>query len=115
MYEHHTHRLLPWPAFLRRAARHLVIGVAVITAGAAIGTVGYHVLGPLPWLDAFLNASMLLSGMGPVDHMDNPGAKFFSALFALFSGVVFIAVMGVVTAPWIHRLLHHFHLEEKDR
>jgi|SRR3954471_23750900 hypothetical protein len=112
MYEHHTARLLPWPAFLRRAYRHLLVGVLVLTCVVAIGTIGYHVLdADLTWVDAFLNASMILSGMGPVDKLTTDPAKLFAALYALFSGLVFIGVMGVITAPWLHRMLHRFHME----
>ena len=110
MYEHSAQPLLGWPAFRRRALNHLVAGVAVVAIVDAVGTVGYHALGPLPWIDAFLNASMILSGMGPVDHLDASGAKVFAALYALFSGLVFIAVMAVTLGPWVHRLLHRLHV-----
>jgi hypothetical protein len=72
---------------------------------------GYRVLGGLGWVDAFLNASMILGGMGPVDRMTTAGAKIIAACYALFSGLVLIAVMGVVLAPWLHRMLHAFHVE----
>ena len=114
MYEHRGHRLLPWPAFLRRAGRHLSVAGGIIAVVVAAGTTGYHVLAPLPWLDAFLNASMILSGMGPVDHLEGSGAKLFAALYALFSGLVFVAVMGIVLGPWVHRLFHWMHLEESE-
>lgn len=113
MYEHHTHRPLAWPRFLRRAGRHLGWGLAILCAGVAVGTVGYHVAGELGWLDAFLNASMILGGMGPVDRMETTVGKLFSALYALFSGVVFIGLMGIILAPWVHRLLHLTHLDEQ--
>ena len=112
MYEHRTHRVLAWPAFLRRAARHVAWGLAIVAGATGIGTAGYHAIARLPWLDAFLNAAMILSGMGPVDRMITPAAKLFAALYALFSGLVFIGVVGVVLAPWIHRLFHWLHLEE---
>ena len=111
-YEHRTHGLMPWPLFLRRAVLHLIIGVAVIFAGDAIGTIGYHLLGGLAWVDEFLNASMILSGMGPVDPLPTSGAKIFAACYALFSGVIFIGLMGVVLAPWAHRMLHWMHMDE---
>jgi len=113
MYEHRSLRLLPWPAFLRRAAGHLLLGMATLLCAVGAGTTGYRIWGHLPWLDAFLNASMILSGMGPVDKMDRPSGKLFAACYALFSGVVFIAVMGVLIAPWAHRLLHRFHVEDQ--
>ncbi len=111
MYEHRTHALLPRRAFLRRAGWHLAWAVLLLMAAVALGTLGYHVVGRLPWVDAFLNASMILSGMGPVDRLETTAAKIFAACYALFSGIVFIGVMGVVLAPWVHRLMHRLHLE----
>jgi len=113
MYEHKRHSLLPWPRFIKRASRHLLVGVAIVAVADGIGTLGYHIAGDLGWLDSFLNASMILSGMGPVDHLDTAAGKLFAALYALFSGVVFIGVMGVVLAPWAHRMLHVVSLEER--
>jgi hypothetical protein len=112
VYEPRTHALLPWPAFVRRAGAHFAIGVGLLLVSAGLGTLGYHFVGGLAWLDAFLNASMILTGMGPVDRMEQDPGKWFAALYALYSGVVFLAVMGILIAPWAHRLLHHFHLEE---
>ncbi len=114
MYEHHKHRLLSWPEFLRRAWGHVLTGLAILFCGVGLGTVGYHTAGRLPWVDAFLNASMILSGMGPVDRMETSTAKLFSALYALFSGLVFIAVASIIMAPWIHRLFHWIHLEDQS-
>jgi hypothetical protein len=112
MYEHRSHRLLPWPRFFRRAARHLLWALLMLVCAMGAGTVGYHEAGELPWIDAFLNASMILSGMGPVDRMDTEAAKLFSALYALFSGLFFIGVAGIIVAPWFHRLFHWIHLED---
>ena len=72
---------------------------------------GYHVAAGLAWVDAFLNASMIVSGMGPVDRMQSDPAKLFAALYALFSGLVFIGIVGVVLAPWVHRLFHWIHFD----
>ena len=112
-YEHRTHHVIPWPAFLLRAARHVAWGLLAVVVVDAIGSAGYHWLGNLPWIDAFLNASMILGGMGPVDRMDRDGAKLFAAIYALFSGLVFVALMGLVLAPWLHRMLHVIHAEEE--
>ena len=112
MYEQRKHRLLAWPAFLRRAGRHIFWAILILLGAVSLGTVGYHSLGRLDWIDAFLNASMILSGMGPVDRMETTAAKFFAALYALFSGLLFVAVIGVVIAPWVHRLFHWIHLED---
>ena len=113
MYEASSRSVLPWPAFLRRAGRHASFGLAIVLAAVSLGTAGYHLVAGLPWVDAFLNAAMILSGMGPVDRLETTGAKLFAALYALFSGVVFIGVMGVLLAPWAHRMLHRFHAERR--
>jgi hypothetical protein len=112
MYEHRRQKLLAWPAFLRRASFHFSMGLLAIAVVDGLGAIGYHWLGRVPWVDAFLNASMILGGMGPVDHMDTSAAKLFAACYALFSGLFFIAIMGVVLAPWIHRMIHVIHAEE---
>ena len=109
-----THRLMPWPMFLRRAAVHFAVGLGGIVLAVAIGVLGYHLLAKLPWVDSFLNASMILGGMGPVDKLETTPAKLFAAFYALFSGLVFIALMGIVLAPWAHRILHRFHMDEDD-
>jgi hypothetical protein len=110
MYEHRHHPLLAWPRFLRRAIRHVLVAVIILSCVDGAGTVGYHAVGDLGWVDAFLNASMILSGMGPVDRMQTNAAKLFAAFYALFSGLVFIGVVGVVLAPWVHRIFHWLHL-----
>ncbi|MGZ5493926.1 MAG: hypothetical protein ACXW3E_10810 [Thermoanaerobaculia bacterium] len=97
--------------FLRRAALHVIVAFVAIAIADAIGVLGYHYLGHLPWIDAFLNASMILSAMGPVDHVTTTSAKIFSALYALFSGIYLIAVMGIVLAPWAHRIMHKIHMD----
>jgi hypothetical protein len=111
MYESRHHHLLAWPEFMRRAGRHLLLAILILSCVAGAGTVGYHWLGGLGWVDAFLNAAMILSGMGPVDHLSTDAAKLFSAFYALFSGLVFIGIVGIVLAPWAHRLFHWLHLE----
>ncbi|HKE82166.1 MAG TPA: hypothetical protein VKB50_00360 [Vicinamibacterales bacterium] len=111
-YERRHRPLLPRRKFLKRAALHVALAAVIVVIAVTIGTVGYAWLGGLPWLDAFLNASMILGGMGPVDRMETAPAKLFSALYALFSGLVFVGLMGIVLAPWVHRLLHWTHLED---
>ena len=76
-----------------------------------MGSAGYHYLGNLPWIDSLLNASMILAGMGPVDPLTTDSAKLFATVFALYSGVAFLAIMAILTAPLLHRLLHKFHME----
>jgi hypothetical protein len=112
-YERRHHPLLPRRKFLRRAAKHVLLAGIIVAIAVGIGMVGYATLGGLPWLDAFLNAAMILSGMGPVDHMQSAPAKLFAGLYALFSGLVFVGLVGLVLAPWVHRLMHWTHLEDE--
>ena len=114
-YEHRTAPLLSLRLFWRRMVRHGGAAAAVIAFSLAGGTAGYHLLGGEGWIDAFLDASMILGGMGPVGHMDDPQAKIFSAFFALYSGLVFLLVAGLLVAPVFHRVLHRFHLEREGR
>jgi hypothetical protein len=79
-----------------------------------IGVVGFHRLGKLPWIDALLNASMLLGGMGPVDKLDSSAGKIFASIYALVSGLVFIAAASVLLSPIFHRILHAFHIDDRD-
>jgi len=113
MYEHRSHPLLLWPKFLRRVGRHLAMAVIVIGVALGVGVLGYHWLGELGWIDSLLNASMILGGMGPVDLLKSDVAKVFASLYALFSGLAFIGIAGLMLAPFAHRLLHRVHLEEK--
>lgn len=76
-----------------------------------IGIFGYHWFEGMPWIDATLNASMILGGMGPVSPLNTAGGKLFASAYALFSGVIFIGIMGLILAPFIHRVLHRFHIE----
>ena len=112
MYEHVTHSLLSRAAFLRRVANHGIFALLVVLFALGIGVVGYHYLGELAWIDALLNASMILGGMGPVDPLHSSIAKLFAAFYALYSGLVFIGVATVLVAPFAHRLLHSLHLDE---
>lgn len=113
-YEPKHRPLLPRRKFFKRAAAHVALAGLIVVIAVAIGTVGYATLGRLSWLDAFLNASMILGGMGPVDRMETSSAKLFAALYALFSGLVFVGLMGIVLAPWVHRLLHWTHIEDRS-
>jgi hypothetical protein len=110
MYEHRSEELLPRPLFAKRVLRHTAAAILVGCGALGIGIIGYHVLGGLSWIDSFLNASMILGGMGPVDPLKSSAAKIFAGIYALFSGLLVIGVAGVVFAPFIHRLLHHFHI-----
>jgi hypothetical protein len=110
MYERRSQPLLSRAAFLRRLVLHATAALGLVAAALAIGVLGYHSLARLSWLDALLNASMILGGMGPVSEVNTQGGKLFAALYALFSGLFFLVVAGVLFAPVVHRFLHYFHL-----
>jgi hypothetical protein len=111
MYERRGQPLLDRRGFVRRLTRHMLLAAAVLLVAWGIGVLGYRLMAGLSWVDAVLNASMILGGMGPVDPILSTGGKLFAAAYALFSGVVFLVAAGVLVAPLLHRVLHHFHLE----
>src|SRR5690242_13759277 len=113
MYERRTQPLLPRRVFYRRLSRGALMGATIISASLLIGMAGYHYFEKLSWLDAFTNASMILSGMGPLAPIQTTPGKLFAGCYALFSGIAFISSIGVVFAPIYHRFLHKFHLESK--
>ena len=115
MYEHHTKPLLPRKVYYQRLAHHAAMGVGVIAVSLGIGMAGYHWLEQLPWIDAFVNAAMILSGMGPVATLQTSAGKLFAGCYALYSGIALITVLGIIFAPVIHRFLHKFHLEDEGR
>ncbi len=111
MFERRREPLLPFPAFLRRVARFVLLDLFVILLALVLGVLGYHYLEGLDWIDALLNASMILGGMGPVNPLQTPAGKLFASFYALFSGLLFIGVAGILLTPFVHRLLHQFHLD----
>ncbi len=111
MYEHRHEPLLPFRDFVVRQLRHAGFALILVGGSLAIGMLGYHILAGLGWVDSFLNASMILTGMGPVDQLHTTAAKVFAGCYALFSGIIFLISIGVLFAPAYHRFLHHFHLE----
>ncbi len=115
MFEHRSNPLLPRPAFYRRMARCAGIALIVIAMALGIGMVGYRAFEPMSWVDAFVNAAMILSGMGPVSSLQTDGGKIFAGCYALFSGLAFLTSLGIIIAPAFHRFLHKFHLEEAKR
>jgi len=112
MYEHHSQPLLPRRQFLQRLLKHVVAAAAFLSVGLTIGILGYHFLERLSWLDSLLNASMILGGMGPVAELQTRAGKVFASLYAIFSGIFFLVVAGIVIAPIFHRILHRLHLDE---
>jgi hypothetical protein len=115
MFEHRSKPLLPLSAFYWRLARSAAIGLLVIMSTLGIGMFGYRAFEEMSWVDAFVNAAMILSGMGPVSTLQTEGGKIFAGCFALFSGLAFFAILGIIFAPTVHRFLHRFHVEEAQR
>ncbi len=111
MFEHRHQPLLPRKAFLRRQLNFTLVAMAIIFGSLVIGMIGYHLLEGFSWIDSLLNAAMILGGMGPVNPLATTGGKIFASFYALYSGVIFLVVAGILTAPIFHRILHHFHLE----
>ena len=111
MFEHHKKPLISRREFISRQLRYTVFSLMVLIFSTGTGTIGYHFWGELPWVDAFLNASMILTGMGPVDHLNTEAGKLFSAFYALFSGISFLTFIAVLFAPIYHRFLHKLHLD----
>ena len=111
-YEHRSAPLLPRPAFHRRLLRHAGYAVTLLSVSMIVGTIGFNSLAGQLLPDAFLNAAMLLGGMGPVGEIHGTRGKLFAAFFALYAGLVFLAVGAILLAPVAHRLLHTFHLDD---
>ena len=113
MYEHKRQPLASKRTYYKRIGRSVLLASIVLLISLLIGVVGYHYTTDMDWLDALLNASMILSGMGPVDTITQPQGKWFASFYALFSGVVFITNIGLILAPAIHRIMHRLHVEDK--
>lgn len=112
MFEHRSKPLVPRIVFFYRLALSLAAGLAVILFSLACGMAGYRVFEGLSWIDAFVNAAMLLSGMGPLASPQTTGGKIFAGVYALYSGFVVLIAAAIAFAPIIHRFLHRFHLEQ---
>ncbi|MGB5198126.1 MAG: hypothetical protein WBN64_13785 [Candidatus Deferrimicrobium sp.] len=111
MYERRHEPLISRQAYLHRIARSGGLASAAVLAALFLGVSGYHWIEGIPWVDSILNAAMILGGMGPVAELHTTAGKLFAAAYALFSGLMFIVVAGLLFAPVIHRFLHKFHLE----
>lgn len=114
-FEHRTDPVVPLNRFLLRQGRYAVFAFLLVALSVGAGTLGYRLIAGLPWIDAFYMASMILTGMGPVVEMEDAGAKLFSSLYALYSGVAFLSITAVFFAPMVHRLMHILHVNpEKE-
>ena len=112
--EHKSEPLLPWPLFVRRLCLSLGVGAGLIAGSLVAGMAGYHYLEGLAWLDAFLNAAMLLSGMGPLAQTQTVAGKLFAGLYALYSGFAVLVIAGIAFGPVVHRMLHILYADERD-
>lgn len=112
MYEKGKEPLATRRVFIKRLQTNLAYTLAIITSSLCIGTIGYHFWAKCQWIDAFHNASMILSGMGPVVNISNNAGKLFSSFYALFSGLLFVTNLGILLTPLIHRILHRLHMED---
>src|SRR5262245_9516055 len=114
LYESKHQPLLSREAFLIRLAGNFGAAIILASVSLFVGMAGYHYVEVMKWIDAFLNAAMILSGMGPVEPLQTYGGKLFAGCYALYSGLVLIISMALILAPFFHRLIHKFHLETED-
>lgn len=111
MFEHRQERLLPRPLFYRRILKYGAISFGLAAVSLLIGILGYRHFEGMAWIDAFVNAAMILGGMGPLGELHTHSAKLFAGLYALYCGLIVVISMGILIAPIFHRFLHLFHLE----
>jgi hypothetical protein len=113
MYEKRHHPIAPFPVFVKRIFSNLGFGFGIILFSLGIGMAGYSYFEGLSFVDSYLNAAMILSGMGEIDQIKTVGGKFFAGSYALFSGVVFLVVIAIILAPVFHRFFHKFLIQDK--
>lgn len=114
-FEHRKAGLATKTVYRKRLVKFTCIAIVIFAVSLFIGVAGYHYLGKLGWVDSFMNASMILGGMGPVDPLPDDASKIFAGCYALFSGVAFLLGMGVILAPVVHRFFHKFHLDVSSK
>ncbi|MDB5392029.1 MAG: hypothetical protein JWM11_7675 [Planctomycetaceae bacterium] len=114
MFEKKHDSLASVPKFIGRVGFCLLIAAGILAVALFLGVLGYRYFGQLEWIDALLNAAMILTGMGPVSPMLTVSGKLFATFYALFSGLLFMVSFAVVISPIIHRILHKFHLDDED-
>ena len=100
--------------FLSKLLKSMILGTLFLTFSLTIGIIGYHHFFNIPWLDSLVNASMILTGMGPVDRAETDGAKLFSSIYAIYSGVAFLTCVAIILSPVVHRFLHQFRLDMEE-
>lgn len=114
VFERKNDRLLGLGHFYLRLLKHFAIAFGLVIISIWFGAVFYHHLEAMSWVDAVYNASMILTGMGPVSHLENDSTKIFASFYAVYGGVVILAITGILLSPIAHRILHVFHLKEND-
>jgi hypothetical protein len=114
VFEHHKQPLASQSEFAQRMVRFGLLAAGVILFSLGLGMLGYHYYESLSWIDSLLNASMILGGMGPVNTLQTNAGKVFASFYALYSGIILLASVGVLATPIFHRFLHYFHLELED-
>ena len=113
-FERRHDKLAPISIYVQRIVASLGLASLLILVGLSVGIIGYHFIAGFNFVDSLLEASMILGGMGPVRELPNNTAKVFASIYALFSGVIFIALMGIILSPIAHRVMHKFHIDDKD-
>ena len=113
-FEYVGEPLAPRMVFFRRLGANIALALALIAGSLFAGMAGYHWLGGLGWVDSFLNAAMILSGMGPVDTLQADSAKIFAGLYAIYSGLLVVATTALILAPALHRFLHRLHVKDEQ-
>lgn len=113
-FEHRSERLLPAKKFYWRLVNYTSLTLIFLSVSLGVGVLGYHYFNDLPWIDALVNASMILTGMGPVDPLKNDTAKWFASFYTIFSGVAFLSIVAMFLSPLVHRFFHRLHMDEKD-
>ena len=114
MFEKKAERILPVHLFARRMAYFAMLWLSLMALALSVGVAGYYWIADFTLVDAVLNASMILTGMGPVSELPSTAAKLFAAAYAIFSGLVFMSLMGIFLVPIAHRMLHRFHMDDTD-
>jgi len=113
-YERKNQKLLPIETFYWRIIKHILIAGIIVAISIYMGAIGYHILESLSWVDSLYNASLILTGMGPVNVLHRDISKIFASFYAVYGGIIILAITGIILAPLAHRLLHIFHLSERD-
>ena len=112
MFERKHEKVVPTSVFAKRMLGAVGLAIGLILPALFIGIAGYHWIDQLDWVDSLLEASMILGGMGPINPPTTTNAKLFASVYALFSGIIFIALMGLLLTPLVHRLMHKFHVKD---